>query len=609
MRRQILALVFIGTLTVLAAVLLAMGRTDYEVSFDAVLEIWADVVRDADHIGLTVTRVSAEREMEVGAEIERQMDWAPRDTKAQRYVEAVGKSLVEHTRRRGIEYRFYVVQAPFINAFAIPGGGIFITTRMLAFLETEAELAWVLGHEIAHVDLRHCIERLQYELFARKVVGDLATLVSLARELLLVGFSEQQEHEADAHGVLLATKAGYDPLAGLSASERLVKQVAEEKRRLAEEKPTLMSEEIAGALWEALKQYFETHPPWAGRARELTALYNRNEAVWLGRKYYVGSSNYEDRVARTTEERQDQWAEYTESPELIECILASGIMIPTRPEGCPQLSDREAVIALARYSRETGALRALAERGDTDAAILLATEFGELEPLRKLAEQGDRQATFELAKRFDEPGALRKRAEQGDTDAAMLLATEFGELEPLRKLAEQGDRQATLELAKRSDEPGPLRKLAEEGDSEAAAILAHRFGELGPLRALAESGDFTAQRAMFDLSETGSVEERMWLCKLAEQGGGTEWAKVANYLENGTPTSAPDLVQAYVWYVAAENTGHLSGSGYIRTEGGWACCYPKARSASLLHKLTAKQIEQANQLLEQWSPSQCPWSS
>lgn len=296
-------------LTVAAGSLLAISRTDQEVDLDSVLEIWADIVRDADRVGLTITRVSAGREMEIGREIEEEIarQWRLKDDlRVKAYVTSVGETLLKHTQRRTVGYRFYIVDSSVINAFAIPGGGIYITTAMLNFLVSEAELAAILGHEISHVDLMHSIERLQYELMARKIVGkDLAVIARIGYALVGLGFSKQQELEADAGGAILAAKAGYDPQAAIAAFERLSQFERGEKRK----KPTLMVEELGTAVGTALEHYFATHPPTEKRTQQLHLVFQRNQRAWRGQRFYIGRSNYMDRVARSSSERASEWRE------------------------------------------------------------------------------------------------------------------------------------------------------------------------------------------------------------------------------------------------------------------------------------------------------------
>ncbi|UCH49171.1 MAG: M48 family metalloprotease [Betaproteobacteria bacterium] len=339
MHNRLFALTGIGILTALATVLLVAGRTDYEVSLDAALEIWTDIVRDADYIGLTVTRVSAEDEMKIGREIEQDiLRWYSTgvDKDLRDYVEEVGQTLAKGAIRKDIEYRFHVINAPFKNAFAIPGGGVFITTGMIDFLENEAELAAILGHEISHIDLRHCIERLQYQLAARKVVGNLSGIIRMAHELVGIGYSEQQELEADRQGVLLSINAGYDVFGGLDVFVRLARtETAFRGQREVVPPPRFMWGELIESLWDALGQYFASHPPTRQRAEDLATLLRQNASASLGQRFYVGHTNYEDRVSRTSEERNDEWVTYTRIPALVDCRVAEGLIVPMRAEECP----------------------------------------------------------------------------------------------------------------------------------------------------------------------------------------------------------------------------------------------------------------------------------
>src|SRR5258707_3771 len=169
-RVQIRLAFVLGLLALSAVIVTTMGRSTYRGNFSPAMELWSDVLRDADDFGLQLTRVSAHDETELGDSIANgiaaqhngQSAFAP-------YLTAVGNSLARHTSRKGITYKFHVVQSSEINAFAVPGGHVFVTTGMLAFLHSEAELAGVLGHEISHIDLRHCIDQYQYQLALRRV--------------------------------------------------------------------------------------------------------------------------------------------------------------------------------------------------------------------------------------------------------------------------------------------------------------------------------------------------------------------------------------------------------------------------------------------------------
>src|SRR5216684_7248735 len=112
-RIQIRLALVLGLLALSAVIVTTMGRSTYRVNFSAAMELWSDVLRDADDFGLQLTRVSAHDETELGDRIAAgvgQSGFAP-------YLTAVGNSLAQHTSRKGITYKFHVVQSADINAF------------------------------------------------------------------------------------------------------------------------------------------------------------------------------------------------------------------------------------------------------------------------------------------------------------------------------------------------------------------------------------------------------------------------------------------------------------------------------------------------------------
>ncbi len=126
--------------------------------------------------------------------------------------------------------------------------------------------------------------------------------------LVGLGFSEQQELEADVAGMILAAEAGYDPRAAIALHERFAKLGLDWTEQ--GEEPTLMVREVGVALGKALQQYFATHPPAKLRIRQLEQATKRNARAWQGQRFYVGKSNYRDRIPRGSVEREDEWLTY-----------------------------------------------------------------------------------------------------------------------------------------------------------------------------------------------------------------------------------------------------------------------------------------------------------
>jgi len=287
------------------AVLATRGTPDPRVSLASMVELWSDALRDTDQIGMKLTSVTDAEEMRIGAELARgAARMGAEDPDATRYVAAVAEPLLPHLRRQGIRYQFHVVDSPQINAFALPGGQIYVDRGLLEFAESEAELAAVLGHEMAHVDLRHCIEHYQYEAKLKKAgVPDLGWLVETVHRLIARGFSPEQELEADAEGERLSIEADYDPKAEAELFTRMKVKLRERSRVQA----NTPAGEVAQSAEEAIGSYFRTHPPSEERVRRLNDMLARNAGQLAGRTFYVGKQNLRDRVPRSSHEYEGEY--------------------------------------------------------------------------------------------------------------------------------------------------------------------------------------------------------------------------------------------------------------------------------------------------------------
>ena len=154
----------------------------------------------------------------------------------QDYVDRVGQRLAKQSHRPGLHYRFTVLDSPEINAFALPGGYVYITRGIMAYLNSEAQLAAVVGHEIGHVTARHGV-RQQSAAQAANIgltiasifvpeVGSMGgqNLANLVGGALLSGYGREQELEADRLGAQYLARADYDPQAIISVLRVLKNQ-------------------------------------------------------------------------------------------------------------------------------------------------------------------------------------------------------------------------------------------------------------------------------------------------------------------------------------------------------------------------------------------------
>ncbi len=145
------------------------------------------------------------------------------------YITGIGQSVAATAERKDVTYTFTVLDTPDVNAFAVPGGYVYITRGLLALANNEAEVAGVLGHEIGHINARHTAERMgqqqqaQWEVLGATLLGAILggnTGANLAggvmqqhAQVQLAQYSQQQEFEADSLGVRYLKRATYDPQA------------------------------------------------------------------------------------------------------------------------------------------------------------------------------------------------------------------------------------------------------------------------------------------------------------------------------------------------------------------------------------------------------------
>ena len=142
------------------------------------------------------------------------------DPDLQNYVNQVGQALARKSHRAHLKFTFTVLDSPEINAFALPGGYIYITRGIMAYLDSTAELAGVLGHEIGHVTARHSV-RQQSGQMVSSIFSELITITTGVSGLgdisdqvgtgLIRGYGREHELEADKLGAEYLHKGGYDP--------------------------------------------------------------------------------------------------------------------------------------------------------------------------------------------------------------------------------------------------------------------------------------------------------------------------------------------------------------------------------------------------------------
>jgi predicted Zn-dependent protease len=180
------------------------------------------------------------------------------DPALQDYVSKLGLALAAKGQRPGLPWRFTVLDSPVVNAFAVPGGAIYVTRGILAMMNSEAELAAVLGHEIGHVNARHSMSQMSKQQVAQigLVVGSViskkfaqyAGLAGAGLQVLFLKFSRDNENQSDALGVEYARAAGYNP-ADMAATFVSLQKMGD----------------LSGSSSSSLPGFLSTHPLTADR--------------------------------------------------------------------------------------------------------------------------------------------------------------------------------------------------------------------------------------------------------------------------------------------------------------------------------------------------------
>ena len=183
------------------------------------------MVDTVKNVGKAVKEIDEPEEIAIGKDVaSRLLGAAPlvANPGMQRYVNNVGRWLAVQTERPDLPWQFGVLDSSNVNAFAVPGGTIFITRGLLERMRSEAELAGVLGHEIGHVLRKHHLKAIQkgaQSALAGDVLGHALRdragpardkLIAFGTEMYSRGLDKSDELEADRLGVVIAARGGYD---------------------------------------------------------------------------------------------------------------------------------------------------------------------------------------------------------------------------------------------------------------------------------------------------------------------------------------------------------------------------------------------------------------
>lgn len=220
------------SVTVLTFLCSTAWSFDFEEEFKKVLkdgvqkkiEEKSDAATSSALLGLV--GISQEEEITIGRQIAGNLLGASalvKDQGLQSYINNVGRWVASQSERPDLAWHFGVIESSDVNAFAAPGGYIFLTRGLYSLLQNEAELAGVLGHEIGHVIRKHHLKILQQsslvdlggKLISKRIGGNdkVQKLIGNGAEIVARSLDKDAEFEADRIAVVLAARAGYDAFA------------------------------------------------------------------------------------------------------------------------------------------------------------------------------------------------------------------------------------------------------------------------------------------------------------------------------------------------------------------------------------------------------------
>lgn len=276
------------------------------------------------------------------------------DARLAAYVDSIGQQLAKRSELPNLSWHFTVLDDPIVNAFAMPGGYIYITRGILAHLGSEAQLAGVIGHEIGHVTARHSAKQITQQQLAGLGLGLASAFSESFRQysgaaqqalgLLMLKYGRDDENQADELGVRYATAAGWDP------------------REVPNTYLTL--ERISAKSGQRLPVYLSTHPDPGDRQQRTTALSATAAAGKTG--LIVKQRAYLERLRGLTF-GEDPRQGYFEAERYYHPEMAFEMSFPT---GWATQNSRGAVLA-----QETGKQAAMQMTLATDAKTLGPAEY------------------------------------------------------------------------------------------------------------------------------------------------------------------------------------------------------------------------------------------
>jgi len=269
-------------------------RTERDSTLAPFYQLLGKPVRSMNRALTKVLSVDSLDEKEYGESIrERFSELNNNGEKDYDYLNQLIKDLTRFKQKQ-FDYIVFIMEDESPNAFALPGGVIFVTRGLLSTLQSEHELISVIAHEIGHIEKSHCIDGIRFELLTKKIgVDSLGKLADLAFQIMLRNtYNKTQEDEADEYAFDLIKNTMYDPNGVGLAFLRLEKYDPEPGSKKAK----------------LFKEYFQSHPHMDLRREKFTQKANLWWKNHLQERRYKGVLNLKYRISMEKKEYDGEWS-------------------------------------------------------------------------------------------------------------------------------------------------------------------------------------------------------------------------------------------------------------------------------------------------------------
>ena len=234
-------------------------------------QLGSSLAKSADEIGQEILGLSAREQKEIGERLHKKLKsrhGLQEDSAQLARIKELAAPFQKHMKRKDVTLSFHILNLDEVNAFSHVGGYIYVNKGFLKVFETDAQLQFVIGHEIAHLDLGHCEKLLTYAVRAKGLGDELGeALAAVAYEALSAGYSEKQELACDAWSYRAMRKDGCPHKDCIAMTQKFL-----EREKAESKTDTGKSDNPIDQLTTEVDNHFRTHPPAKKRLEELEKL-------------------------------------------------------------------------------------------------------------------------------------------------------------------------------------------------------------------------------------------------------------------------------------------------------------------------------------------------